>query len=163
MDGIELEARRSTRGPYDALPQQDLGPQSPPAYNDELIAGTSDNGPQLRPSNSMPKSTLTSVESRDCPAKLAPRSFSQTPVAKRIWMHIAIATTALVLIAIPVGILMLSLIAGKSTGQAPGDTYCTTGDYYRRLPPGFLQSSTSTRHLEHYHSARQSLSILSGI
>lgn len=49
-------------------------------------------------------------------------------------MHIAIATTALLLITIPVGIPILSLITGKSTGQAPGDTYCTTGDYYTFSP-----------------------------
>ena len=41
MDGIELETRRSIREPDDVLPEQDRGPQSPPAYNDKLIAGTS--------------------------------------------------------------------------------------------------------------------------
>jgi len=85
----------------------------------------------------MPKSTLTSIESRGSPSKLAPRSLSQTPVAKRIWMHIAIAKTALVLITIPDGILKLSLITSKSAGQAPGDTYCTTGDYYTAASVGF--------------------------
>ena len=52
-------------------------------------------------------------------------------------MHIAIATTALLLITMPVGIPILSLITGKSTGQAPGDTYCTTGDYYTAASVGF--------------------------
>ena len=85
----------------------------------------------------MPKSTLTSIESRGSPSKLAPRSLSQTPVAKRIWMHIAVAKTALVLITIPDGILKLSLITSKSAGQAPGDTYCTTGDYYTAASVGF--------------------------
>jgi hypothetical protein len=51
MDRIELEARRSTGEPDDVWQQQDRGPQSSPAYNDELIAGTCDSGPKLRPSN----------------------------------------------------------------------------------------------------------------
>jgi hypothetical protein len=137
MDGIELGEQSSARGPYDVLPQQDRGLQSPPAYNDGFIAGTSDSGPQLRPSNSISKSPLISVESRDSRSKLDPRSFSRTPAAKRIFMHVAIAITALVLIAIPVGLLILTLVAGQSTGEAPGDTYCTVRDSYTTDSAGF--------------------------
>jgi hypothetical protein len=136
MDGIELRHGAAPVGQMMSCHSKIVAPQSSPAYNDELIAGTSDSGPQLRPSNSILKSTLSSMESRDSPSKVAPRSISQTPVAKRIRMHIAIATTALMQIIIPVGILMLSLITVKSTGQAPGDTYCTTGDYYTTASTG---------------------------
>lgn len=64
-------------------------------------------------------------------------------------MHIAIATTALLLITIPVGIPILSLITGKSTGQAPGDTYCTTGDYYT-FSPG-LALAVERREIDKLH------------
>jgi hypothetical protein len=83
-------------------------------------------------------------------------------------MHIVIAITVIVLVAIPVGILMLSLIADKSTGYAAGDTYCNLtfvrkAIFIRGIPPGFLRSSTSTRRLGHYHLARRNSSILSGM
>ncbi|KAF8852894.1 hypothetical protein BDZ45DRAFT_807059 [Acephala macrosclerotiorum] len=79
----------------------------------------------MAPSNSMSKSLLVKVDSFDSDFKLPPKSFSQAPTLKRIWNHIATATSALIMIAIPVGVFVFVLFAdGNALVNGQGVTYC---------------------------------------
>ena len=126
MDNIELKARRTLRGPYEALLHKDHNLRSRPVYDNELGAEGHERISQMSLSNSMSKSLLTGVRSLDLDSKLPPKSFSQAPTSKRIWIHIATATSALTMFAIPVGVFASVLFGGSITPfDNPGGTYCT--------------------------------------
>lgn len=74
----------------------------------------------------MSKSLLAKVESLNSSSKLPPKSFIHAPTSKRIWIHIATATSALLIFAIPFAIsLPVSRTNLFSPVDEPGDTYCT--------------------------------------
>jgi hypothetical protein len=126
MDYIKLEARRSRWGPYDVVPQQDRGQQTPPACNDELSAGGSK--PQMNLShNSISRSILAEAEPQESTFKLPPRSYSRTPTSKRLWKHVATGTAVLLLVMIPIGILLLVVYASDASSfDQQGFTYCNS-------------------------------------
>jgi hypothetical protein len=131
MDDIEFGARRTMQWPYETLLQQDHNPRSPPVYDNELQAEGPERVSQMRTSNSMSKSLLAQVDSLDPGSKLSPKSFSQASTPKRIWIHIATVTSALTMIAIPVGVFVSILIAGSNDPfDGPGSTLCTASYLY---------------------------------
>lgn len=126
MDNIELEARRLKRGPsYDVLPQQDGDQQNHPTDQlDDSDLGAFMPQTALSP-NSTSSSLLAEVEPQESAFKLPPTSYSQAPISRRIWRHVAIATAGLVLIMVPVGLLIMTLYEDDAVSiNQQGFTYC---------------------------------------